>query len=143
MRWNGVVGNGIRVKERDGGEKYYNTRNRPEWPLVKLSKITGSAFPVSAAMRDFHEPVTWLVEQGIRFGPVFHSTGLPAIGSERHQIAGQTVQQILPEMAAHLLVAGLSQGGAVLAQRVHRAFEADPFEVRVGTRHRLGDDATD
>jgi len=72
-------------------------------------------------MRDFHEPVTWLVEQGIRFGPVFHRTGLPAIGSERHQIAGQTAQQILPEMAAHLLVAGLSQGGAyAMAQAGYR-----------------------
>src|SRR5260370_1397494 len=34
MRWNGVVGNGIRVKERDGGEKYYNTRNRPLYLYV-------------------------------------------------------------------------------------------------------------
>ena len=35
-----------------------------EWPLVKVTIFTGSAFPVSAAMRDFHELAAGLVVKG-------------------------------------------------------------------------------
>ena len=41
------------------------------------------------------------------------------------------------------MAAGLSYGGAVLAQRINRAFETDSFQVRVATRHGLSHDATD
>ena len=34
----------------------------PEWPLVKVSIFAGSAFPVAAAMGDFHEFAAWSVE---------------------------------------------------------------------------------
>jgi len=42
-----------------------------EWPLVKALKIAGSAFPVFAAMRDFHKTVAGFIEQWKSFGPVF------------------------------------------------------------------------
>ena len=48
-----------------------NTKNRPEWPLVKPSIIAGASFPVTAAVGDFHETPTGLVEQGVGFGPTF------------------------------------------------------------------------
>ncbi|MDR3643307.1 MAG: hypothetical protein P4L74_06820, partial [Candidatus Doudnabacteria bacterium] len=41
----------------------------PEWPLVKAMIIAWSAFPISAAMRDFHELAARFVQQRVRFGP--------------------------------------------------------------------------
>src|SRR5258707_14232539 len=76
--------------------KYYNTRNRPEWPLVKASIIAGSSFPVAAAVGDFDEASARLVEQRIGFGPVFDRAGFAAIGSEGNQVAGEVEQQVFP-----------------------------------------------
>ena len=39
----------------------------PEWPLVKAPIIAGTAFPVTAAVRDFYEAAARLIEQWVGF----------------------------------------------------------------------------
>ena len=43
----------------------------PEWPLVKVSIIAGSAFPVTARMGDFHELSARPIEPGKGLGAAF------------------------------------------------------------------------
>ena len=59
----------------------------PEWPLVKPPIIARAAFPVIAAVGDFHEAMSRLVEQRIGFGAVFDRPWLRAIWPATHQIA--------------------------------------------------------
>jgi len=68
----------------------------PEWPLVKAQRITGTSFPVTAAMGDFHEAIARLVEQRVGFGPVFDRSRLVAVGSAANQVPGQVAQQVFP-----------------------------------------------
>jgi hypothetical protein len=63
---------------------FSDTGDRPEWPLVKGLIIAGSAFPVAAAVGDFHELVARLIEQRIGFGAVFDGARFTTIGSERN-----------------------------------------------------------
>ena len=42
-----------------------------EWPLVKLSKMTGSSFPITAAVRDFDELFAGTIEQRVSFWSMF------------------------------------------------------------------------
>ena len=73
-----------------GGESksiFQNSRDRPEWPLVKASIIAGSAFPIVAAMGDFHEEVAWFIEEGVGFWAAFDGAWFAAVGAVAHQIA--------------------------------------------------------
>ena len=56
----------------------------PEWPLVKAPIIAGSAFPVTAAVGDFHEFAARLVEQGKGLGTAFDGAGFRPVGSQGH-----------------------------------------------------------
>jgi len=62
-------------------------------------------------MGDFDEAATWPIEQGVGFGASFDCARFPAVRSQGHQVLGQSEQQILPELAAHFVSAGLSHGG--------------------------------
>jgi predicted ATP-dependent endonuclease of OLD family len=68
----------------------------PEWRLVKAAIIAGSALPITAAVRDFHECAPRLVEQGKGFGAAFDGARFSPMRSEGHQVARQGQQQILP-----------------------------------------------
>jgi len=70
--------------------------DRPEWPLVKVSIFTGAAFPVAAAMGDFHKFAAGPVEQGKGFGPAFDGSRFGAVGAVANQIAGQIIPQAVP-----------------------------------------------
>jgi hypothetical protein len=72
--------------------KYDNIKNRPEWPLVKPLIIAGTAFPIVAAVGDFHEAMARLIEQRIRFGPVFDGARLRAVGAATDPITRQVEQ---------------------------------------------------
>jgi len=70
--------------ERAKYRRVVNTLDRPEWPLVTGSIIAGSAFPVTAAVGDFHELTARLIEQGIGLGAAFESARFRAVGAEGH-----------------------------------------------------------
>jgi len=76
--------------------KYFNIKNRPEWPLVKAAIIAGSAFPIATAVGDFHKCAAGPVEQRVRFWAALDRSGFPAVGTVTHQVARQIVQEVLP-----------------------------------------------
>jgi hypothetical protein len=47
-----------------------------------------------------------------------------AVGAVANQVAGEVEQEVLPELAAHLLVGGFGDGVAVLAQGIDATLEA-------------------
>jgi hypothetical protein len=59
------------------------TQNIPEEAI-----ITGASFPVAAAMRDFYEAATRLVEQGVGFWPALDRTRLASIRTVADQVSG-------------------------------------------------------
>src|SRR5208283_6052784 len=117
--------------------------HRPEWPLVKASIITGAAFPVAAAVGDLYEAAARLIEQWVRFGSALDRARFLAVGAIADEVAREVEQQVLPELAAHPLVASFGHGLAVLAKGIDAAFEADPFQIHLVTRDGFGNQAAD
>src|ERR1035437_10368309 len=114
-----------------------------EWPLVKSSIIAGAAFPVAAAVGDLYEAATRLIEQWVRFRSALDRPRFLAVGATADQVAREGKQQVLPELAAHPLVASFGDGVAVLAKGIDAAFEADPFQIHLVTCDGFGDEAAD
>ena len=52
--------------------------------------------PAAVAMGEFDEFPARTIEQGEGFGSVFDSTRLGASGTQRHYIADQSAEQVLP-----------------------------------------------
>ena len=84
-------------------------------------------------MGDFNEAPTRLIEQWVGFGPALDGPRFLAVGAVADQIAREVEQEVLPELAAHLWVARLGDGVAVLAEGIDAAFEADAFQVHLVT----------
>ena len=87
--------------------------------------MAGASFPVTAAVGDFHEPPPGLVEQRVGFGPPFDGARFGALGPFAHQIPYQVAQQVLPELAAHLPVAGLRDRAAAHTLCILRKLSAN------------------
>src|ERR1019366_10502240 len=85
-----------------------------EWPLVKAPIIAGTAFPVAAAVGNFYEAAARLIDQWVGFWPALDGPRFLAVGAIADQVAREVEQQVLPELAAHLLVASYGNSLAVL-----------------------------
>src|ERR1039458_8741618 len=107
MRWHSFTGRCWRSRAGVG----------PEWPLVKASIIAGAAFPVAAAVGDLYEAAARLIAHWVRFRSALDRPRFLAVGATADQVAREVKQQVLPELAAHPLVASFVDGVAVRAQR--------------------------
>ena len=84
-----------------------------------------------------------MIEQWIRFRSALDRPGFLAIGEIADEVTREVEQQVLPELAAHPLVASFGHGLAVLTKGIDAAFEADPFQIHLVTCDGLGDEAAD
>jgi hypothetical protein len=92
---------------------------------------------------DLLELVSWAIEKGIGFGSFFDGARFLSARSEGHEVANEVEQEIIPELAPYSFIAGLGDGGAVLADGIDGSLEADPFQWSVMEAGGLGHDAAD
>jgi hypothetical protein len=76
---------------------------------------------------DLYEAAARLIEQWVRFRPALDRPRFLAVGTIADEVAREVEQQVLPELAAHPLVASFGDGLAVLTEGIDATLEADPF----------------